>query len=106
MTQAERRLWLIRALCAERSDLAGAQIPVDEDEQRAFLRALMNVRPPEPIGDEFLGMQDVYLQERLAEQLETVPEEAMPLVMAMISNNLSTLLSGIEIGKQMENRPA
>lgn len=46
------------------------------------------------------------MQERLAEQLETVPEEAMPLVMAMISNNLSTLLSGIEIGKQMENRPA
>ena len=68
MTQAERRLWLIRALCAERLDLAGAQIPVDEDEQRAFLRALINVRPPEPIGDEFLGVQDAYLQERLAER--------------------------------------
>lgn len=43
------------------------------------------------------------MQEHLAEQLETVPEEAIPLVMALISNNLSTLLSGIEIGRQLKN---
>lgn len=68
MTQDERRLWLIRELLAERRDLAQAEIPPDVDGQRALLRALMNVRPAEPVSDEFISVQDEYLRERARER--------------------------------------
>ena len=36
----------------------------DEDAQKDLLRSLINVRPPRPISDEFLKIQDEYLKER------------------------------------------
>ena len=74
MTQAERRLYLIRELLKEENGNAGFKlglmtgndghfvIPADEREQRDMLRALMNVREPLPVSDEFLKIQDEYLQ--------------------------------------------
>ena len=62
MTQDERRIWLIRALLDERQNDTVA-IPQDETEQKRLLRGLMNVRPPMPIGRDFLDVQDAYLQE-------------------------------------------
>ena len=61
MTQAERRLFLIRALLAENA--YKETIPGDEAGQKYLLRALMNVREPLPASDEFLRVQDEYLQE-------------------------------------------
>lgn len=66
MNQAERRRYLIDALLAERGERI--DIPADTDGQRALLRALMNVRGPEPLAPEVLEVQDAYLQERLAER--------------------------------------
>ena len=75
MTQAERRLYLIRELLKEENGNAGFKpglmtgndgdfvIPADEREQRDMLRALMNVREPLPVSDEFLKIQDEYLQQ-------------------------------------------
>ena len=61
MTQTERRLFLIRALLAENA--YKETIPGDEAGQKYLLRALMNVREPLPASDEFLRVQDEYLQE-------------------------------------------
>lgn len=68
MTQDERRLWLIQALLRERPDLTGVQVPCGQDGQRDLLRALMNVRPAEPVSEEFCEVQDAYLTDRLAER--------------------------------------
>lgn len=67
-TQEERRLWLIRYLLAELEDGTKVAIPGDAEGQRGLLRALMNIRPPEPVSDEFLTVQDAYLQGRLADR--------------------------------------
>lgn len=63
MNQEERRKYLIRYLLEELDDGGKTEIPKDENEQRRALRALMNVRPPAEIGDDFLEVQDAYLAE-------------------------------------------
>lgn len=68
MNQAERRIWLIRALLDERQGGRTIAVPARASEQRDLLRALMNVRPPEALADEKLNIQDVYLQQRLLER--------------------------------------
>lgn len=42
-------------------------------------------------------------QQQLAEKLEQIPEEKRELVMALLLNNISTLISGVEIGKTTNN---
>ncbi len=66
MTQAERRLFLIRELLSEQLKYGDIEIPQNEAEQRRLLRSLMNVRPPYPIEENFLTVQDAYLQEETA----------------------------------------
>ena len=78
MTQQERRLWLIRRLWAEDPYRGGLAIPEDEQGQKNLLRALMNVRPPEPIGEEILAVQDAYLTEENARGEITDPAELPP----------------------------
>ena len=61
MTQEEQRRYLIRELLAESPQYRDMKTPTDEQGQRDLLRALMNVRPPMSIGEEFLKVQDEYL---------------------------------------------
>ncbi|MFQ8600489.1 MAG: protein-ADP-ribose hydrolase [Oscillospiraceae bacterium] len=61
MTQAERRGYLIRELLAENPQYQHSAIPAGPQGQKDLFRALMNVRPPKPIGDDFLKIQDEYL---------------------------------------------
>ena len=63
MKQSERRIWLIQQLLNEKPEYKQYQIPQDEQGQKDLLRALMNVRMPDPIDDEFLRIQDDYLRE-------------------------------------------
>ncbi len=63
MTQAERRVFLIRYLLAERQETA--EIPMAAEKQRLLLRGLMNVRPPRKIGADFLTVQNEYLRTEL-----------------------------------------
>ena len=65
MTQAERRRYLIQALLEERPEYADIQIPPDVPEQKRLLRSLFNVRMPRPISEDFLKVQDAYLQEEI-----------------------------------------
>ena len=46
MTQAERRLYLIRSLLNEKTEYQSLNVPRDAGEQRKLLRSLMNVRIP------------------------------------------------------------
>lgn len=63
MNQNERRLWLINELMREDDYYRNYDIPSDEKGQKDFLRALMNVREPKDISEEFLEIQDEYLGE-------------------------------------------
>lgn len=68
MNQDERRVWLIKRLLDERGEWDHVRMPVDADGQRELLRALFNIRPPQPIDQEFLSIQDAYLGERIRER--------------------------------------
>ena len=62
MTQQDRRLFLIKYLLNEQPQYRNMQIPQSEAEQKRLLRSLMNVRRPKAIDDNFLAVQDTYLQ--------------------------------------------
>lgn len=68
MTQAERRIYLIKHLLAEQPRYQGLSVPADTAEQKRLLRSLMNIRVPQPIGEDFLAVQDEYLQGELAQK--------------------------------------
>ena len=63
MTHEEQRIWLIRQLLNEDPRYRNYQIPEEEREQKDLLRALMNVRLPNPMSEEILEVQDEYLAE-------------------------------------------
>ncbi len=67
MTQAERRLFLIRSLMKEKMEYRDLSIPAESGEQKRLLRSLMNVRAPAAADGEFLRVQDDYLRQELAE---------------------------------------
>ena len=68
MTQEEKRNYLIQYLLKEDIRFGRQNIPSDKQGQENLLRSLMNVRPPKPVSEEFLKIQDEYLTERKAER--------------------------------------
>ena len=68
MTQQERCLWLIKALLKDMPQYADTPIPALPDRRWRLLRSLMNVRPPMPVSEEFLRVQDAFLREMTAEK--------------------------------------
>ena len=68
MNQDERCLWLIRALMKDMPEYADTPIPSLRMKQWPLLRALMNARPPLPVSEEFLRVQDAYLRQMTAEK--------------------------------------
>lgn len=67
MKQQERLSYLLEMLLAENKE-DGVWLQQQYGNSFALLRALMNLRPPEPICAEFLAVQDAYLQELTAEK--------------------------------------
>lgn len=65
MNQKERRIWLIRRLPQENPSCRSLPVPKDESGQRRLLRSLMNIRMPGWPEEEFLQVQDAYLQEEV-----------------------------------------
>ena len=63
MNQSERRRWLIHTLLEEMPQYQYPVFPYTADRQWRLLRSLMNVRPPMPISEEFLQIQDTFLKE-------------------------------------------
>ena len=79
MTQAERRLYLIRSLLDERTEYRDLRVPRDAGEQRKLLRSLMNVRAPKAADEAFLNVQDAYLQQELADAGVTDIDDLQPV---------------------------
>ena len=67
-TQQEKRRWLIHALLEEMPQYQYPVFPCSQERQQRLLRSLMNVRPPRPVTEEFLQVQDAYLQEMTREK--------------------------------------
>lgn len=79
MTQAERRIALIKALLSEQQGDEEADIPENGRDQKSLLRALLNVRMPKPIGEDFLSIQDAYLQAEIQRKGITDAADLSPL---------------------------
>ena len=62
MNQSERRLFLIQSLLKEKTEYRDIDIPAEPESQRQLLRGLMNIRAPQNADEDFLKMQDAYLQ--------------------------------------------
>lgn len=63
MTQTERLAFLINYLINENNQLKSIDIPAQDADKKRLLRSLMNIRPPKTASNEFLEIQDSYLQE-------------------------------------------
>ncbi len=95
MTHEEQRRYLIRALLAEDAGYQGIAVPEDAQGQRDLLRALMNLRPPRPVTQEFLAVQDAYLSAR-RERAGVVDALALPVLrrdrrLALWQGDITTL---------------
>ena len=77
MIQDERRVWLIRTLLDEQG--YRSEVPQDVWEQKRLLRGLFNMRPPQPVSEEFLAVQDAYLHEAIREKGVTKLSELTPI---------------------------
>lgn len=78
MTQNEKLLWLIKYLLAENPRYSKVEIPDNADEQFNLYRSLVNVRMPESISDEYLTLEDEYLQEEIRQKGITYIKELIP----------------------------
>ena len=78
MTQTDRRIYLIRQLISEKPEYASVAVPDGEAEQKTLLRGLMNLRPPRPISEDFLAVQDEYLREETARKGVTDIKDLTP----------------------------
>lgn len=79
MTQEQRADFMIRYLLDERKEYRTGELPVSLAEKRKLLRGLMNLRPPAPVSEEFVRIQDDYLKERLAERGKVSLKELRPV---------------------------
>lgn len=79
MTQTERRRYLIAALLKEQPQYSKIEIPCDEQGQKTLLRSLFNIRMPLPVTEEFLTVQNAYLQEETRQKGITALADLEPV---------------------------
>lgn len=79
MNQGQRRRFLIQVLLNERPEYQNTELPSEADGQRQLLRGLLNLRAPQETGDEFLRIQDEYLQTETAAKGITDIETLTPV---------------------------
>ena len=79
MTQDDRRKYLIAELLKEQPEYSNISVPIRKTEEKQLLRALFNVRLPLPIGEDFLRVQDEYLQEEIAQKGITSIDDLEPV---------------------------
>ena len=68
MNQQERCVWLMRYLLKDMPQYVQTPVPVLQDQRWRLLRSLMNVRPPMPVSEEFLTVQDAFLRQMTKEK--------------------------------------
>ncbi len=77
MTQAEKQNFLINYMLEERGETA--EIPRDEYSRKRLLRSLFNLRMPMACSEEFLRVQDEYLQEQTKNKGVTDIDDLQPV---------------------------
>lgn len=78
MEQNKRLTWLIKYLLNENPRYNNVEIPQGINEQFNLYRSLVNVRMPEPISEEYLSVEDEFLQEEISKKGITHINELMP----------------------------
>lgn len=68
VSRIENLRYILRTLLAEGEEYAGWRIPDALEKQQSMMRALLNVRPPQPVSPEFLQAQDAELSQQLADK--------------------------------------
>lgn len=68
MTNNDKLLYLIKYLIAEDRQYKNIQIPDDRRSHFDLFRSLVNIRPPKPTDDDFIKVQNEFLQEKTAEK--------------------------------------
>lgn len=94
MTQKERLHFLIDYLIKE--GYSDIKIPSDTSERKMLLRSLMNVRSPKAISEEFIRIQNEYLQHEITEKGIT-DASALPFIQDKIclwQGDITTLKCG------------
>ena len=95
MTHSEKRKYLIKGLLSEFPQYNDLVIPDNEEAQKRLLRSLMSIRPPRPIGEEFLNIQDEYLSEEVAAKgvtdSATLPVSSMDSRLVLWRGDITTL---------------
>ena len=94
MTQIERLHYLINYLINEQR--ADIQIPKNTSDKKRLLRSLMNIRPPLKTDDEFLKIQNEYLQLEI-EKMGITDAAELPLIQDRIclwQGDITTLKCG------------
>lgn len=79
MTQTERKKYLIQELLREQPQYRNMEIPESAQDQKNLLRSLFNIRMPGPVSEEFLQVQDAYLQGEAAEKGVTDLADLTPI---------------------------
>lgn len=79
MTHEEQRIWLIKELQKEPSQLSHYLIPADEQGQKDLLRGLMNIWMPKPISEEYLRIESEYLRAESKARGITRISDLMPI---------------------------
>lgn len=65
MTQTQKRQFLMRELIHENPEYRNVRIPEKDEEQKALLRGLFNMRQPKKSSAIFLQVQDEYLRSEI-----------------------------------------
>lgn len=77
-------------LLAERPDGGGVRIPAEDEALFRLWRGLVNQRPPLPAGEEYLGLEDAYLQ-GLSARRGVADGAALPAPVALWQGDITTL---------------
>lgn len=79
MNSREQLLYLIQYLIREDPGYSSLEIPDSVPEQKRLLRSLMNIRPPRPVPEEFIKVQDSYLSGELKRKKPVTLPELSPV---------------------------
>jgi O-acetyl-ADP-ribose deacetylase (regulator of RNase III) len=96
MTQNERIIFLLDYLIKESVNYRDMEIPKNVSEQKYLLRSFMNIRSPKPASDEFLKIQNEYLQQEIGENGITDVDTLIPIrdKMCVWQGDITTLKCG------------
>jgi hypothetical protein len=84
----EKLDFLIDYLLKENKNIKIDKMPIQMQEKKNLYRSLCNIREPKPISDEYLKIENEYLQEELKNKQVTKIEDIKTIAEKNIINNL------------------